>query len=217
MKRILIIVTLIILVCVNIADDTDDNYVTESSTVVIPTIEEKDIVIIEAHATKIISKNEFIEMNSYLESRGNYKIANRYKYVGKYQFGKLALTEMGYNETWIDSVQSSVYYKLNSKGVKIWYFDLKLFPPEAQEDAICKFYHIIEKRYIKNDIEKYVGKTIDGVYITKAGLIGASMLGCGNVHTFLSSNGENNPKDGNGTSVRSRLKHFQDVELKACF
>lgn len=216
MKKVLIVMLFLLFVYTN-ADENNPDNILNNNILNNNILNNHDNVKSIKHEIKIITKEEFKDMNSKLESRGRYNISNRFKYVGKYQFGKIALLELGYDEEWIDSLQSSVYFELNSKGKKRWFFDIKIFPPREQEKAICKYYHKIEKRYMKKDIKKYVGKKIDGVYITKAGIIGASMFGCGNVHKFLESNGNVNFRDGNSVSVKSRLVHFQNVELKECF
>ena len=172
---------------------------------------------VSEHDVKLINKSVFTKMACERESRGKYNVANEFGYVGKYQMGKIALRDIGYADSWIDSVRNSVYIIENSKGRKLYYFDTKLFTPVEQEVAICKYFHKIEKRYLRKDIEKYVGKTIDGVYITKAGILGASMLGCGYVDNFLKSGGKDNPTDAYGTSVKSRLIMFQDFELNSCY
>ena len=67
-------------------------------------------------------------------------------------------------------------------------------------------------------IKKYVGETIDGVYITKAGILSACLLGHGHVMDFLDRNPDNlNHKDGNGTSIRSRLMKYDHIEIRSCF
>jgi hypothetical protein len=177
----------------------------------------KTEVEVSEHDVKLINKAVFTKMACERESRGKYNVANEFKYVGKYQMGRIALRDIGYAKSKIDSIRNSVYSVENSKGKKLYYFDTKLFTPEEQELAICKYFHKIEKRYLKKDIERYVGKTIDGVYITKAGILGASMLGCGYVDNFLKSGGKDNPTDAYGTSVKSRLILFQDFELNSCY
>lgn len=166
---------------------------------------------------KLINKSQFTKMACEPESRGKYNVANEFGYVGKYQMGRIAFKDIGYSDEWIDSVRASIYSVENSKGRKLYYFDTTFFPPAEQEEAICKYFRKIENRYLRKDIEKYVGKTIGGVYITKAGILGASLLGCGYVNKFLDSNGDINPTDAYGTSIKSRLVLFQDFELISCF
>jgi hypothetical protein len=172
---------------------------------------------VSEHDVKLINKSVFTKMACEPESRGKYNVANEFGYVGKYQMGRIAFRDIGYSEGWIDTVRASIYTVENSKGRKLYYFDTTFFPPAEQELAICKYFHKIEKRYLRKDIEKYVGKTIDGVYITKAGILGASMLGCGYVDKFLKRKGKTNSTDAYGTSVKSRLVMFEDVELNSCF
>lgn len=166
---------------------------------------------------RLITKVKFAEMVCHTESRGKYNVANKYGYLGKYQIGEKALLEIGYKKKWIDSVKKTIYTKENSKGVKMYFFDKSLFPPKEQEVAINKYFSKMENVYLKNTIDKYVGKTIDGIYITKAGILGASMLGCGYVKKFLNSNGSINPCDANGVTIRSKFLMYEEFELKSCY
>lgn len=174
-----------------------------------------NLVGVNEDIVKYISIKEMLKINSKIESRGKYNIANKYGYIGKYQIGKLALLDINYDTSWIQKVQESIYsVKDSTSGYTNYYFDLSLFPPSKQEEAIIKLIKRNEKVYLKKTIEKYVGKTIDDVKITKAGILSASFLGSFNVITFLDTNGENNPTDGFGHTVRDRLEMFQNIELK---
>lgn len=135
------------------------------------------------------------------ESSNNYSAQNGSNYLGKYQLGEAALVDAGYvapdgnlydnnysgGWTGKDGVNSSSDF-LNS--------------PEAQELAVRE----LHKKYwqtIKNlGLDDYIGTTVNGVEITKSGLIaGSHLVGVGGVKTFLESNGTNVPVDGNGTPV----------------
>lgn len=171
--------------------------------------------VIEDDIVKFISIKEMLKINSKLESRGKYNIANKYGYIGKYQIGKLALLDIKYDTSWIQKLQESIYpVKDSVSGHTNYYFDLSLFPPSKQEEAIIKLIKRNEKVYLKKTIEKYVGKTIDNVKITKAGILSASFLGSFNVITFLETNGKTNPSDGFGHTIKDRLEMFQNIELK---
>ena len=63
-------------------------------------------------------------------------------------------------------------------------------------------------------LDKYVGKTIKGIYITESGLIaGAHLLGVGNVKKFLKSNGRKIPRDGYGTPITEYLSRFSGYDI----
>jgi len=157
---------------------------------------------------KKITRNEMLRMNSELESQHIWNIANRYGYVGRYQLGRLALMDMGYDTIWINQLQNSIYKENN-----MYKFDLSLFPPHKQNEAILKYIKRIEKYYLGDIIKKYVDTEISGVKITKAGILSASFLGFSSVRKFVLSNGKNNPSDGNGHTVKDRLKMFENYEL----
>jgi hypothetical protein len=170
---------------------------------------------------KMISRQELLKMNSKLESKGQWNVANRYGYMGKYQIGKLALLDLGYDSLWISELQNSIYSisdtiinRRNDTIVRnFYYFDISLFPPQKQEEVIRKLLHKNENVYLKKHIDEYVGKEIDGVRITKAGILSASFLGFAYVDKFLKSNGRVNPKDGNGHSIKDRMSIFENFEV----
>ncbi len=183
-------------------------------------IEYNDEKIDEKSKVKIITKEELLKMNSRIESKGKWNVANRYGYMGKYQIGKLALIDLGYDTSWIKTVQNSIY-EIKDTVVshedtivrKFYYFDLSLFPPKKQEEVIRKLLNKNERVYLKAHINKYVGKEISGVRITKAGILSASFLGFGHVDKFLKSNGRINPVDKNGHSIKDRMLKFENYEI----
>ena len=60
---------------------------------------------------------------------------------------------------------------------------------------------------------KYIGCTINGVKITKSGLLAAAHLsGAGNVKSFLNG-GIDDFKDGNGTKLTTYLKEFSNYNF----
>jgi len=170
----------------------------------------------------IINKDQFLKMNAHIESRGRWNVANRYGYIGRYQLGKKALIDLGYDSSWVSELRNSIYNTqdtiIKKNGdIKIrnfYYFDLDLFPPHKQKEAIKKYINKNEHVYLKDHIDEYVGKKIGGILITKAGILSASFIGIGYVDSFLKSNGKINPKDGNGHSIKDRMAKFQKYELE---
>lgn len=131
------------------------------------------------------------------ESSGNPNVINTYGYIGKYQFGRAALKEVGYSDV------TTLRFKK----------DPSIFPEEAQDDAVIKLMKINRSRLEKLIIQ-WEGKTINGIKITESGLLAAAHLaGAGGVKRFLKSGGNYNPTDGYGTRLTKYLEEFQDYEI----
>ena len=127
----------------------------------------------------------FKEALAYRESRGNYTIVNRFGYMGKYQFGKRALRFYGVTDT---------QQFLNS--------------PEQQEQVFVLSLQRT-KWFLRKEIKKYVGKTINGIHITESGILAAAHLaGESSVKKFFKHQGGYNFADGNGVTLQHYLKAF---------
>jgi hypothetical protein len=131
----------------------------------------------------------FKEALGFKESGGDYFTVNTFGYLGKYQFGKETLKMIG------------VY---NTKDF--------LQNPEAQEKAFMANAER-NKWILRNDIDKFVGKTINGVSITESGILAAAHLaGPGNVKKFLRSHGSDGFADAYGTTVQYYMKRFSGYD-----
>lgn len=142
--------------------------------------------------------NHFLNDIAEKESSGNPNIINSLGYIGKYQFGKLALKELG-----LDNKITTDKFRENPK---IW--------PEHQQDKAM--IRLIKKNinYLGKYINKYNGKYINGIKITKSGMIaGCHLLGASNVKKYLDSNGKVDPKDGYGTKLSDYLKNFSGYKI----
>ena len=132
----------------------------------------------------------FKEAIAYKESRGNYTIVNTLGYLGKYQFGRNTLVRFKIHNT-RDFLQN----------------------PELQEEAfiaLCK----INKWILRKDINRFVGKKINGIEITESGILAAAHLaGAGNVKKFLRSNGINCFSDGYGSKLSTYLRKFAGYDV----
>jgi hypothetical protein len=132
----------------------------------------------------------FKEALAFKESRGNYKQVNTLGYLGKYQFGVITLNHFG--------VQDGQYF---------------LRSPKLQEKVFIKYLNY-NHNYLSDYFDKYEGKTIGGVTITKSGMLAAAHLsGPGGVRKYLDSNGTRSSKDAYGTSVRHYLKKFAGYDV----
>ena len=131
----------------------------------------------------------FKEALGFKESRGNYHIVNDYGYMGKYQFSRATLRMIGF------------------KNIDNFLYDTR------QQEAAFLAYTSLNKWVLRNDIKRYVGKTIGGVKVTESGILAAAHLaGAGNMRKFLRSAGENRFEDANGASIRYYLRKFSGYD-----
>lgn len=132
----------------------------------------------------------FKEAVAFKESQGKYRKVNSLGYMGKYQFGSKALRAIGIN---------------NDKAF--------LKNPALQEKA---FIALLSKNkwILRNEIERYEGKFINGVEITESGILAAAHLGgAGSVKNFFKNRGSRHFRDAYGTSLRSYMKAFGGYDL----
>ena len=140
----------------------------------------------------IVMKNHYSFLNDIglRESTNNYKAVNKFGYLGKYQFGRKTLNSIGF------------------KNITNRQF---LSEPKIQEEAMLVLLKK-NKRTLRREIKKYVGKTIGGIYVTESGILAAAHLGgAGNVRKFF-RNGKDF-KDGLGTSITSYMALFSGYHL----
>tara|TARA_R110001583_G_scaffold58714_7_gene174845 strand:- start:4931 stop:5554 length:624 start_codon:yes stop_codon:yes gene_type:complete len=135
------------------------------------------------------SYNGFKNAIAFKESRGRYHVINSLGYLGKYQFGKATLNRL-----------------------KIYDTNLFLNTPQLQEDAFLALCSI-NKWILRKDIQRSVGKNINGVKITESGILAAAHLGgAGNVKKYLRSFGDESFKDAYGSSVQHYIKLFSGYD-----
>ena len=116
--------------------------------------------------------------------------------MGWYQFAPGTLSYLGYDYI------TPAKFKRNPD----------IFPPEMQVEVLKALIRCNEaelERYIC-----YVGKKINGITITKSGLLaGAHIGGARGVKLYLLSDGKINRRDMNGTTIGRYIKVFQGYEL----
>ena len=135
--------------------------------------------------------SSFLDAVGHRESTNNYKAVNQFGYLGKYQFGRKTLNAIG-----LDDISNREF----------------LANPNIQEEAMLTLLKK-NKHTLRREIRKYVGDTINGIYITESGILAAAHLaGAGNVKKFFRKGYEF--KDGNGTKMTSYLILFADYDLK---
>ncbi|MCL2328790.1 MAG: hypothetical protein FWC39_09825 [Bacteroidetes bacterium] len=161
-----------------------------------------------------ISKKGLYERIAHMESRGQYDVANATHTVGKYQASRSALLEFGYSEERVDSIFNSIVAVKEEGRRASYYFDIELFDTHEQERFIIWYMKRMEKVLLKDCVNEYVGTTVNGVRITKAGILHASMLGAEHVQRFFDSNGKINYTPKRGPSVQQRLARFETTEIE---
>jgi hypothetical protein len=151
-------------------------------------VEPKLEVKIEIPAVR--NHNKFLDEVGFRESSNNYKAVNQFGYLGKYQFGRKTLNAIGFEDV-------SNYEFLSN--------------PEIQEEAMLVLLQK-NKHTLRREIKKYVGETVNGIYITESGILAAAHLGgAGNVRKFFRKGYEF--EDGNGTKMTSYMVRFADYNL----
>ncbi|HCE55191.1 MAG: lysozyme family protein [Lutibacter sp.] len=131
------------------------------------------------------SFNGFKEALAFRESGGRYDIVSSFGYLGKYQFGASTL-----------------------KRFNIHDMEHFLENPELQEDAFMALCSL-NKWVLRKEIEKKVGKRINGIEITESGILAAAHLaGTGNIKEYLRTNGKYRFTDAFGSSMQHYLKKF---------
>lgn len=147
-------------------------------------------VIYLADSTKTMEK--FLFDIGKRESNGKYNIVNQFGYLGKYQFGRSALTAIG-----LGSISNEKF----------------LSTPELQETAMIMLLRQ-NKQTLAPYIGKYQSKVIGGVYITESGILAACHMAPQGAIDFLTSNGAKVFKDGNGVAVTRYFEDFSGYKIE---
>lgn len=131
------------------------------------------------------SFNGFKEAVAFRESGGRYDIVSSFGYLGKYQFGEATLKRF--------NIHDKEHFLENT---------------ELQEDAFMALCSL-NKWILRKEIEKKVGKKINGIEITESGILAAAHLaGSGNIKEYLRTNGRHRFTDAFGSSMQHYLKKF---------
>ena len=145
---------------------------------------------VEIEIPKLKNHNKFLEDLGFRESSGNYKIVNQYGYLGKYQFGRKTLNNIG-----MENISNREF----------------LSNPELQEEAMQRLM-LLNYKSLKRYITKYEGTVVHGVLITKSGVLAAAHLGgAGNVRKWFRRGIVF--KDANGTKITSYMRQFGGYKL----
>ena len=131
----------------------------------------------------------FLNAIGHRESSNRYDVVNKWGYMGKYQFGRKTLKNLGYD------ISKKEF--LNS--------------PHIQEQAMLDLLEH-NRKILQPYIDYWDGRKINGKVITESGILAAAHLaGPGNVKRFLKKGQEF--KDGNGTKLTSYLTQFSGYDI----
>ena len=125
------------------------------------------------------------------ESNNNWKAINTKGYIGEWQFGYGTLKTLGYGYITPEKFKD----------------DPNIFPRSLQKQVLRELVDVNIGELVS--YEKYIGTTINGVKITRAGLIAAAHLGgMVSVKKFLTSHGVIDFKDIYGTKTSDYIREF---------
>lgn len=156
------------------------------------------------------------------ESGGNYQAVNAFGYLGAYQFGEAALIDLGYytadGTTANDWNPASFTGKDGIRSAADF-----LNAPTVQDMAAEAWFSLLWSRIRFFDLEFYAGQVINGVKLTKTGMIAAVHLkGIGTeahpgLRQFILSGGQVDGQDALNTSLSEYLKLFAGYAAPASF
>jgi hypothetical protein len=167
------------------------------------------------HKQKIVSSTEkqfFYDLGK-RESSDNYKAENTFGYIGKYQFGEESLMLIGYYKK--DNTSKNDWKGEWTGKDGIYSKSNFLNTPTTQDKAVAELAAINWNFAQKKGLRKYIGTRVNGVPITKSGIVaGMHLLGPKRVINFV-VHGKNS-KDGYGTDVKEYMIKFSGHD-KASF
>lgn len=147
----------------------------------------------------------FVEHLGYKESRNDWTIINTINCFGEWQFAHSTLKDLGFGHITPEDFRN----------------DPNVFPRELQLEVLKTLISVNEmslSRNVYKDVplkyEYFIGMEINGIPITKAGLLaGMHLGGLGGIKAFLISNGKIDKKDAYGTRVSDYIKEFSIYDL----
>jgi hypothetical protein len=152
-----------------------------------------DILDREYHESEF---SKFINDLGLRESGNNWLCINQIGCFGEWQFDESTLQFLGFRKITLKKFMKNP----------------EIFPRELQLKALKTLIKV--NLMILLDYEHFIGESIDGVVITKSGMIAASHLGgAGSLEKFLNSRGRVNKRDVLGTSIYDYLKKFSYYDL----
>ena len=132
----------------------------------------------------------FMKRVAWIESGGKHTITNEFGMMGKYQFSPSTVRVLGFN------VARQQFLR-----------DSKL------QDSVMLAYMKANHRELAPLIKRYDGKVINGVKVTRAGILaGAHFAGSHGVRAYLTGAGRN-VTDARGTTLTKYMAYFSNFNL----
>lgn len=132
----------------------------------------------------------FMRRVAWIESGGNHRVMNEFGMMGKYQFSPSTVRVLGFN------VSKQQFLR-----------DSKL------QDSVMLAYMKANHRELAPLIKRYDGKVINGVKVTRAGILaGAHFAGSHGVRAYLTGAGHN-VTDARGTTLTKYMAYFSNFNL----
>jgi hypothetical protein len=143
---------------------------------------------------KIYRESEF---NRFIADLGRRESGNNWKSVNIIGcFGESTVHYLGYKQVTLEK------FKKNPE----------VFPPELQRKAMVSLIKV--NMALLKDYENYIGETVNGVLITRSGMIAAAHLGgAKSVKLFLTSGGRLDKEDTLGTAVSNYMRKFSFYDI----
>lgn len=134
----------------------------------------------------------FMDEIAKIESPGaGYKAVSSNGMLGRYQFSPSTVRTLGFNVTAQEFLRN-----------------------KTLQDTVMIHYMKANYRELVALIDRYNGKTVNGVRVTRAGILaGAHFAGTTGVRAFLVSNGTTDLMDGNGTTMSKYMGRFSKFAL----
>jgi hypothetical protein len=165
-------------------------------------------------AISACTHSEFLNALANRESSMNPTSVNGFGYAGLFQMGEAALQDAGYYRG--DATRTNDWTGNWTGKAGINSLADFLNNPDAQIQAVVAYQNKITAQIHSLGLDASIGKTINGVPITKSGLVaGAHLVGIGNLSNFINSNGANVPRDGNGIPVSDYVAQFGGCTIDA--
>ena len=150
--------------------------------------------------------NDFRDAIGYRESSNKYDAVNSYNYVGRFQFGRERLWDLGISlNGWKPSG-----WKWNTR-VKVT--TEQFLADHKLQDTLFSLHVDMLMDIIKRRYANYLNRKIGGIMITESGLVaGMHLKGEGGVKQFLKSGKSN--ADGYGTQIIEYIDKFSGYCLR---
>ena len=158
-------------------------------------------------------EKRFMDALGHRESSNNYQKVSKFGYLGRYQFGEVALEELGYYKKTKRRWGPKNHWEGIWSGKHGIHSKKDFLNNKIIQDIAAKALFIKNWKYIKNlGLHQFIGQKVQGVRITKSGLIaGVHLMGVGGLSKFLLN--KTPVQDGMGTHISEYINNFKEYKL----